>query len=135
MKHLVFYDGQCGLCDQVVQFILLRDKQGVFGFAPLQGKTAEEKLISLPESLKNFDSIILIEDFNTSLQKISVLGYAALRILWLIGGRWALIGWISFLPPFLYNWAYRLVAKYRHRFFPQGVCILPDPALRERFLP
>ena len=135
MKHLVFYDGQCGLCDQVVQFVLNRDKKGLFAFAPLQGKTAAEKLKSLPSDIKNLDSIILIENFNTPTEKIEVLGQAAFRILWLLGEKWTMLGWISFLPPCLYNWGYRIVAKNRHRFFPQDICIIPNPQMKDRFLP
>jgi predicted DCC family thiol-disulfide oxidoreductase YuxK len=122
------------LCDQIVQFILKHDKKEIFIFAPLQGKTAAEKLNQLPESYKTLDSLILIEDFNLPHEKISVLGQGAFRILWLLGGAWALIGWMCFLPPFLYNWGYRLVAKNRHRFFPQNICVIPDPSMKDRFL-
>jgi predicted DCC family thiol-disulfide oxidoreductase YuxK len=134
MKHLVFYDGQCGLCDHAVQFILRHDKQEIFGFAPLQGQTAKEKLIHLPDSVKNLDTVILIENFNTANEKTSVLGHAAFRILWLLRSYWVLIGWISFLPSFLYDWGYRLVARNRHLFFKSD-CFLPDPSHQDRFLP
>ena len=63
MKHLVFYDGECGLCDQVVQFLLKADKNKGFVFAPLQGKHAALALKDLPEEAKQADSIILIEDY------------------------------------------------------------------------
>lgn len=134
-KHLIFFDGECGLCDQVVQLVLKIDKQGLFLFAPLQGETAKRELKSLPAEYKQLDSLILIENYNTPKQKFYVLGQGAFRICWLLAGKWALLGWISFLPPFLYNWGYRLVARNRHRLFDKDVCQLPDPTARKRFLP
>lgn len=129
MKHLVFYDGNCGLCDYVVQFLLQHDKKGKFVFAPLQGETADQLL----EGISREDSLVLIENYKTSQKKTYLFGQAALRILWLLGGGWKILGWLNFLPPFLYNWAYSLVAKNRYRLFGYA-CILPDQKYKERFL-
>ncbi len=135
MKHLIFFDGKCGLCDRLVQFLIKRDNKNLFVFAPLQGKTAAAELKSLPEEFKTIDSVILIENYSTDQQQIYVLSKGALRVCWLLGGKWILIGWLSFLPSFLFDWIYRIVAKNRHRLFPQDVCQLPDPNTKERFLP
>ena len=39
---LLFFDGVCGMCNAFVDFIMKRDPQGHFRFAPLQGDTAKE---------------------------------------------------------------------------------------------
>ncbi len=129
-KHLIFYDGQCGLCDHVVLWLLKRDKKEIFVFAPLQGKNAAKILKDIPDHIKKADSLILVENFET----FHIYGKAAFRTLWLLGGPWKFLGLFNFLPPFLYNWGYRLVAKNRKLFFPKKVCILPDPEKRKRFL-
>jgi len=131
--HVVFFDGQCGLCDHVVQWLLKVDKDKIFSFAPLQGKTAARLLTSLPKEYKESDSIILVENYDSDNPKVNIYGKAAFRILWLLGGPWSLLGWISFLPSQLYDWGYWLVAKNRHKIFPEA-CILPT-ALKDRFLP
>lgn len=133
--HLVFYDGECGLCDRAVQFVLKADKEKKFLFAPLQGTTAEELLADLPPKMKQADSLILIENYKEPTQQLHILGKGALRICWLLGGAWRLFGWLSYLPPILYDWGYRLVAQNRHRLFPQTECVIPDPAQKDRFLP
>lgn len=135
MQHLVFYDGECGLCDQTVQFLLKQDRQKQFVFAPLQGTTAQQYLKNIPLRLKTFDSVILIENYKSKNAQIYVMSKAIFRMLWLLGGVWALIGWLSFLPAFLFDWGYRLVARNRHRLFPQTNCELPDPQNRDRFFP
>lgn len=133
-KHLVFYDGECGFCDQVVQFLLKVDRKEQFLFAPLQGKTAAKVLQKLPDQYKQVDSLVLVENYATNKQHFYVLGKASFRILWLLGGSWRLLGWICFLPSFLYNWGYRLVARNRKKLMPEA-CILPDPKSQDRFLP
>ena len=133
--HLVFYDGECGLCDHVVQFLLWADRKGIFVYAPLQGETARKFLKDLPEEYRTADSLILIEDYKGENPKSYLFGKGALRIAWLLGGPWALLGVVSFLPAWLYDWAYRLVARNRHRLFSVDSCRMPDPSFKNRFLP
>lgn len=134
-KHLVFYDGTCGLCDHVVQILLKVDHKQQFLFAPLQGVTAKELLQNLPDSAKKEDSLVLVENYLSNNQKFYILGKAALRICWLLGGGWCLLGWMSFLPQGIFNIMYRFVARNRTRFFREDVCFLLDPSQRDRFLP
>lgn len=134
MKHLLFYDGTCGLCDHAVQFLLWADKRELFVFAPLQGTTARNVLKDLPSEYKQADSLILVENYRHPSQKFYILGKGALRIFWLLGGLWTLLGVISFLPTFLYNWAYRIIARNRHHFFSQEQCVIPNRKNRHRFL-
>jgi predicted DCC family thiol-disulfide oxidoreductase YuxK len=135
LNHLVFYDGNCGLCDQVVQTLLKVDTQEIFDFAPLQGLTAEQFISHLPPEQKNVDSIILVENFRSQQPQVFVMSKAVFRICWLLGGPWILLGWLSFLPAFFFDWAYRLVARYRYRLFPHISCMIPQPNQKERFLP
>lgn len=134
LRHLVFYDGECGFCDQIVQFLLRVDKDEAFVFAPLQGETAEKFLAGLPSEYRQTDSIILVENYQSPHPEIYVLSKAVFRICWLLGGVWALIGALSFLPSFLFDWGYRLVAKNRHRFFSITECVIPSVNQRDRYL-
>jgi predicted DCC family thiol-disulfide oxidoreductase YuxK len=134
-QHLLFYDGRCGLCDRAVKFLLKADKKQQFVFAPLEGETASRYLQKLPPQLRFSDSLVLIENYQTANSRIFLFGKGALRIAWLLGWPWDLIGWLSFLPGFLFDWAYHLVAMYRHRFYPDGPCPFPTKKQKERFLP
>lgn len=135
LTHLVFYDGECGFCDRSVQLLLKFDKNKLFVFAPLQGKTADKFLKNIDPDLRDVDTLILVEDYRSSNPKIFIFGKAVFRILWLLGGFWTLIGWISFLPSFLYDWGYRLVAKNRKYFHFDQSCPLPSAKEKDRFLP
>jgi len=133
-QHLVFYDGECGLCDKAVQFVLARDKAQDFDFAPLQGTTAAEMLKELPENIKTADSLILIENYKTPNRSLYIYGKGAFRICWLLGGAWSILGLLSFLPSILYDWGYRLVARNRHKLFATK-CMVPSQQNKHRFLP
>lgn len=134
-KHVVFYDGVCGFCDFIVQRLIRADKKGIFLFAPLHGQTAAAKLRSLPPSIALADSLILIENYNQSNESLLLYGKGALRILWLLGGFWALPGVFSFMPSFLYNWLYYLIAKIRTRLMKAPHCVVPHTDQKERYLP
>ena len=121
-KHLLFFDGTCGLCDRVVQYVIKHDKKKLFCFAPLQGTTAQQLLKDLPLEMKNIDSLILFENFQQTSKRVHIQSQGALRLCWLVGGWLSLFGLLSFLPSKLFNGIYALVAKNRHRFFKQ--CLL-----------
>jgi predicted DCC family thiol-disulfide oxidoreductase YuxK len=111
-KHLVFYDGECGFCDCSVKYIMKIDTERLFAFAPLQGLTANKLLGPLHPQYKRLDTLILVEDFKIS-PKIYTEAKAVFRICWLVGGLWILPGLLFFLPSFLMDWCYRLVARNR----------------------
>lgn len=133
--HLIFYDGECGFCDSIVQLIINYDLKGIFDFAPLQGTTAAQMLKHLPAEIVNNDSLILIENYKTPESDYYVLGKGALRICWLLGGLWTVPGILSFLPSFFYDWGYRLVARNRKRLFKNTSCVIPTKDKQEHFLP
>ena len=134
IKHLLFYDGDCGLCDRAVAFVLVHDVRAEFVFAPLQGETAATVLRDLPENKKDIDSLILIENYNTSQARTLTHGKGALRILWLLGGAWRTLGWMAWLPSLPFDLGYRAVARIRHRFFAKVSCFNPN-LFKDRFLP
>jgi predicted DCC family thiol-disulfide oxidoreductase YuxK len=111
-SHLIFFDGECVFCNRMVRFLLQKDRAGHFLFAPLQGVTAKE-FFTTPPSL---DTLILVEHFKTAKQKQLRFGKAALRICWYLPGGWKLLGLLSFLPSFLADPIYRLIARNRHFF-------------------
>lgn len=135
MKHLVFYDGQCGLCDRVVQFLLHADVLEIFAFAPLQGETALRYLGDQP-TLLDVNTLVLVEGFLEADRRIFIYARAFFKICWLLGGWWTLLGWMGFLPGRPFDWVYRIVAKNRHRFFSKDTsCPAPNPMQSHRFLP
>jgi predicted DCC family thiol-disulfide oxidoreductase YuxK len=134
-QHLVFFDGECGICDRMVRFLIKADKYKKLQFAPLQGETAKKFLVGLPKRYRGEDTIVLLENWNKDERRFYILGKATLRIFWLLGGWWLLIGWFSFVPGVFYNWIYRIFARHRHQLFPLKECGLTEALHKDRFLP
>ena len=77
--HLVLYDGECGLCDRGVRFLLPRDRARVLTFAPLQGTTAERlrTRLNVPRDL---DSLLFVRDAESPQEVLFVRSSAVLQI-------------------------------------------------------
>ena len=125
---ILFFDGVCGLCNGLVDWLLPRDKQRKIKFATLQGTTAA-RLLTPP----------LREDLNTVVlwYKGEVLteSTAILTCLKELGGLWSLAGLLKIIPSIIRDSVYRLIAKYRYKFFGKlSTCRLPLPGERLQFL-
>ena len=117
-QHLLFYDGDCPLCQRFIRFVVASDEQKVFLFASLQGETAKKEVAHLYLKNPSLDTLVLIEDYNNPPKRqILIEGRGAFRVLWLLGGQYRLLGWLSFLPSYLFDIGYRFVAKRRYRLF------------------
>ena len=106
MKYdLIFYDETCPLCICCVNFIAKRDKKNQFRFAPLTSEKAQK----LTHTREN--TLIFLERN----QKEKIRSKAALRILYLLGYPWKLLGFLYHLPSWLIDPPYRLIARLRKR--------------------
>lgn len=133
---LVLYDGQCGFCAASVRWLLARDPEGRFRFAPLQGETATAILARHPELPPGLDSIVLVEAEGGA-ERVSWHSRAVFRILRRLGGAWGLVArFAALIPRPLADFGYRLFARLRYRVWGRlDACRLPTAAERERFLP
>jgi len=134
-RHLLLYDGVCGLCDHLVQFVLARDQQGIFDFAPLQsatGRAAVAREGGDPDALTSF---YVVRDYRTPQAQSLVKGRAALFVGNALGWPWRAVALFGVLPTAVLDFGYDLVARYRYRVFGRfDQCMLPRPEQRRRFV-
>lgn len=127
---VVLFDGVCNFCNASVQWILRRDRAGKFRFASLQSKAARQELSRIGLVDFQADSVVLIHEGRHHLRTD-----AALRIAKLLGFPWSLFSVFLVLPRFLRDPAYRLIARYRYRWFgKRDTCMVPTKEARTRFL-
>ena len=128
---VIFYDGDCGLCDRLVQFVLPRDPRAHFRFAALQSEFAREALAKNGLSSSDLDTMVLIEDGTAYVRST-----AALRVLRRLKAPWPTLYWtLAWIPAPLRDLVYRAIARSRHKLFtrPES-CGVPKPGWRERFV-
>jgi predicted DCC family thiol-disulfide oxidoreductase YuxK len=129
-QAIVYYDGLCALCDGFVRFVLQRDRRGRFIFAPLQGRTARDRIAGRL-SLETMPTVVLETD-----DGIRLRSDAALAILAGLGGLWKLTGLLRLVPRMLADAAYDLIARHRYRWFGRReTCRIPAAGEQHRFLP
>ncbi len=133
--HVLFFDGVCGLCDRAVKFILRRDREERFKFAPLQSDIARDLLLPRNIDPSRLDTVVVVAHFETPREEIYVRSRAALFAISELGGIYALIKPLTWLPSWLLDPLYALVAKVRYRLFGKAdACMVPTPKERSRFL-
>ena len=134
MRHIVFYDGECGLCQHSVQWLLDHDRDQKLLYAPLQGETAAELLgsVQLPDGL---DSIIYFSE-SEGFRSIEWYSTGVLQLLRLLPLPWSLGRWCLWIPKFIRDGVYRFIAKNRIKWFGNAdACRLPSEDETLRFLP
>lgn len=130
-RHILFYDGVCGLCDRMVQFVLRHDRRRRFDFAALQGDFAASTLRRFGRDPRDLDTVYVLTDDGLLLYK----GRAILFVLRALGFPWSLFALFSLLPWRFVDWCYDRVAHNRYRIFGKAdQCRLPSPEERARFL-
>jgi predicted DCC family thiol-disulfide oxidoreductase YuxK len=108
-QHWVFWDGDCGICGQSVQWIRKRDKRSLFQVIPYQDAPEPPMTPELQKACKNAMHVVTAEG------QIYRAGRACLFILEKLG--WGIVArWLA-LPPMIWlvEIIYRLIANNRHR--------------------
>jgi predicted DCC family thiol-disulfide oxidoreductase YuxK len=132
---LVLYDGVCGLCNRMVQFVLERDVHDRFRFAPLQGSIARTLLTRHGRDPGALDTVVLVLDYGGPRERILCKARAGLTILQRLGGVWSLSAPLQLLPSTLLDGGYDFVARHRYGWFGKhDACPVPEPRHRSKFL-
>ncbi len=133
-SHLIiFYDATCGLCDELVRFVIARDHADRLRFGRLQSELANRTLASYETDQQSGTTMYVVTSNPDSLLCRSEAVIAILREL---GGKWLLFARIlRAVPKFLRDWGYTLVARNRYRIFgKREQCMLPSEYVRHKFL-
>jgi predicted DCC family thiol-disulfide oxidoreductase YuxK len=134
-RHLLLYDGVCGLCNWFVQFVLRRDRRRLFHFAPLQSAAGRTALERSGEIAGTMTTVWVLADYQTAAATPLTRGRAALFVLANLGWPWKAFALFSRLPTAWLNLAYDAVARHRYRLFGRDEhCRVPPPDYRDRFI-
>ncbi len=132
---IVLYDGVCGLCNRLNQFLLKRDKSDRLRFASLQSSFAEAVLLRHGARSHDLDTVYAIIDHGKPEERLLSRSDAILHLLSQLGGIWKAASAARIIPRPLRNVLYNLVARNRYRVFGKTEsCMLPEPQHRAKFL-
>lgn len=127
---IILFDGVCRFCNSSVNFILRRDKQDRFRFAPLQSPEGKALLVEYGLDAEKMDSFVLIES-NVAHQKST----AVLRTARKLGFPWSMAWVMMIVPKGWRDAGYNWLARNRYRWFgKKDQCMVPDEKVRKKFL-
>jgi predicted DCC family thiol-disulfide oxidoreductase YuxK len=130
--RIILYDGVCGLCHRMVRWLLAHDREGRFYYAPLQGDTAGRLRAAQPDTFPSgLDSVVYLEGGRLYLRSKAFV-HAARHL----APPWRWFYHLRWVPSFLLDPLYWLVARTRYRLFGKvDSCQVPSTEQRERILP
>lgn len=129
-RAVVFFDGECVLCNGLVDAMLRFDRGRRFLYASLQGETADAERRRLASFPHGGDSIVLLVDDRVFTQSAAVFEIARR-----LPFPWRALSWGRLLPTFVTDAMYRFVARHRYRWFGRrDACRLPSPDEAQRLL-
>jgi predicted DCC family thiol-disulfide oxidoreductase YuxK len=133
--HLVLYDGVCGLCSSLLQFLLTHDCRGVFAFASLQSATGRAVVEGLAGDPTELTSFYVLANYRTRNSRIFARSNAALFVASQLGWPWKAAVIARVLPGAVLDRAYNVIARNRYRVFGRfEQCLAPPPEFRSRFV-
>lgn len=130
-KKIILFDGVCNLCNNAINFVIAHDKKDVFRFVSLQSELGRNLVSERGIDPEVLDTIVLIEPGVVYYERST----AALKIAKDLSGGYSLLKHLLFLPDFIRDGAYNLVAANRYKWFgKKDSCMIPTPALKAKFL-
>lgn len=129
MPDIILFDGVCNFCNASINFVIDHDVERRFRFASLQSDIGQHILTENSRSVSDFDTVLLVRE-----GKVYEKSTAALEIARYLRG-WAWLYAFRFIPRFIRDAVYNLIAKNRYRIFGKSEsCRIPTPEERSLFI-
>ncbi len=132
---IVLYDGVCGLCNRLVQFLLQRDTHDHFRFASLQSALGQQILTRHGADPLDLDTFYVVLDYGQASERLLARSEGIVYALTTLGGIWKIAAVGKALPGAIRDGLYNFVARHRYQVFGKHEsCMLPAPKDRAKFL-
>ena len=104
-KCIVFYDGECGLCQRSISFLSWADKKHNLSFAPLNGETYQHNIGATPADLT---TLLFFSNGNVFKKSDAIINIGNQ-----LGGIYQIINVLKIIPKNVRNHMYDFVANRR----------------------
>ncbi len=127
---VILFDGICNLCNGAVNFVIRNDRNEILRFTSLQSNTGSNIMKQFDIDSPDPDSFILVYQ-----NKVFNKSTAALMVLKLLGGRFALAYGFIIVPRFIRDGVYNIIATNRYKWFgKKESCMIPGKKISHLFL-
>lgn len=127
---VILFDGVCNLCNRGVRFVIERDPDAEFRFAPIQSDPGAALLEACGLDPGRRDTWVLVVDGECYTRSA-----AAIRVAARLGGACRFLSPLRYVPRVLRDAVYDFVATHRHAVFGRREeCMVPEADVADRFL-
>jgi predicted DCC family thiol-disulfide oxidoreductase YuxK len=127
-KPLFVFDGVCVLCSTGAAWLMRYDRDGRINFTSAQGRLGQALYAHWG---MNIDESYLLVDGG----RVFTASDGYLHLCRILGGPWHILRIGAVIPRAIRDWAYRLVARNRYRWFGKSdYCGLLTRAQQQRLL-
>lgn len=132
---IVLYDGVCGLCNRLVQFLLKHDRRDRLRYASLQSDFAAAILTRHGANPHDLNTVYVVVNHGQTGEKLLSRSDAILALGKELGGIWSVAVAGKVLPRVVRDVFYNLVARNRYRVFGKHEsCMMPEGRYRWKFM-
>ena len=129
LNHIVFYDGDCGLCSSTVRWLIRLDKKRVLVYSPISSELCRD-IVKNPA----IDSIVYAQIESRFAFRAWYYSDATIQIGFTLGGIYKMGGMLlRLIPRPIRDRGYQFVARHRKQIFASE-CLVPTVATRTLFL-
>ena len=122
---ILLFDRDCILCSGFVQWLIPKDEKGNFKFMALQ--SVEKNIFQVDN---DYQTVVLFQD-----GKIFTKSDVTFQILKNLKVPWSLFYPLVFIPKFIRDSIYSLIAKNRYKWFGREEnCLIMTDEIRERVI-
>jgi len=120
-KPIILFDGSCGLCSGIVQFILTHKQGNGFIFIPLKSPQGRFIIGIYKVSSLEDDTVMIIDE-----GVVYAKSDAVMFVLKQLKGWWRVLSWARVVPRWIRDAIYDVVARNRKAWFGTSTsCLLP----------
>lgn len=130
-RDIIVFDGVCVLCSGFMRFVVRHDTTRRFHFVVAQSPLGEALYLHYGLTTRgDYDTNLVFRD-GVLHERLD----AFLAVMACLGWPWRAIGVLHVLPATAKSWLYERIARNRFAVFGRrATCLVPDAALRARFI-
>ena len=127
-RSIVFYDGECGFCQSIVQIILSNDESSSIYFASIQSDFTTSFFKSINEPIPDLSTFYFFHK-----GQLYSKSNAALNVARLLKFPFPLVYFFIIVPRFLRDFCYDIIARNRLK-LASNSCRIPTVEEKNRFI-
>lgn len=133
---LVVFDGECGLCNRAVRWLLRRDRDDRLRFAPSTHPALASVLTRSALAPLTAQTILVLRHPERADAEFLYRSDAILACLRLLPEPWPMLAALAgYVPRAVRDAGYRVIARWRYRIWGRyASCPIPTAEERKRFL-